>query len=61
MVRNLRIKCDGCMWYGTCQDDDACDSYAPIDEMDDTEIQILIEMRRDEYRRAWNAYVSQYE
>lgn len=61
MYYDLRIKCDGCMWVGTCPGQNGCDDYAPIDDMDDTEIQILIESRRDEYRRAWMCYVSQYE
>lgn len=60
MYCDLRVKCDGCMWIGTCPGDCACDDYTPWDEMDDVEIQILIESRRDEYRRAWAEYVSQY-
>lgn len=61
MKQELRTKCDGCIWKGMCSSAEACDDYTPYDEYDDTEIQLMIEMRRDEYRRAYTAYVSQYE
>ena len=60
MMIELRKTCEGCIWNGSCPCSEACDDYTPIDEYDDTEIQLMIEMRRDEYRRAYADYVSQY-
>ena len=61
MKQELRVKCDGCIWKGMCSSAEACDDYTPADEMSDVEIEMKIEMRRDEYRKAWNDYTSQYE
>ena len=61
MICDLRTKCNGCIWFDMCKSVDACDGYTPYDDMDDIEIEMMIELRRDEYRLAWIDYVSQYE
>ena len=50
-----------CYYYDVCPKDEACDDFTPItDEGEDAVIEEIIEQGREEYRAAWNEYISEY-
>lgn len=54
-------KCEDCYYGDTCPDASVCEGFEPItDEGEDTLILEHIEEDREEYRDAWNTYISEY-
>lgn len=59
MLSNKR--CIDCYYYDVCPKYEACDDFTPItDEGEDAVIEEIIEQGREEYRAAWNEYISEY-
>ena len=57
MKMMIRENCDGCIWQGCCEFTAPCDFFTPSDEMNDAEVDYLIEINRDRFRREFAAYL----
>lgn len=55
-------ECSACYYYDVCQNNEICDDFMSIiNESDDETIEEMIEQRREEYRAAWDEYISEYQ
>lgn len=60
MLSNKR--CKDCYYGDVCPSAEVCEDFAPITEVaEDAVIEEIIEQGREEYRAAWNEYISEYQ
>lgn len=54
----MKISCSGCCFDDLCGGDDVCSHYAPINEMDDNDVERLVEKRRREFDLEYRTYIN---
>lgn len=61
VMRTKHLTCSGCCFYDQCASDKVCSHYAPLnDEYSDAEINWIIESEREDYRKDFWKYMSEY-
>lgn len=53
-------RCKDCYYWDICPSAEVCEDFAPItDEAESAVIDEIIERGREEFRAAWNTYISE--
>ena len=55
----LSKRCSNCYFGDKCRSSHVCDDYAPIEEISDLEVEIMVEEGRREFYREWLEYIDE--
>lgn len=59
--KNEQHSCIDCIWHDQCESDEVCDLFDPGRLPTDEEIELQIEIGREQYRSEFHQYVKEYE
>lgn len=54
----MKIKCSNCCFDDLCGCDNVCSNFAPLNEIDDDDIERLTEIRRRDFEVEYMSYIN---